>query len=178
MAHAALSPGDAIRLKRPHLRPAEAEAEPDRVIDLLGRRDAIVDEPQGLPPHRLEQAIGNERVDFLADVKRVHAERPVRVHCPVDRSERRLVTADNFDEWQEVHRVEGVRHDESFRVIHRRREVRWLIARRRRCNERVELSGIINLGERAVLDVDPLWYRFLNEACPVDSLGNRVDDGE
>src|SRR3546814_15822978 len=49
----------------------------DRVVDLLGGGDAVADQPERLAPHRLQQAVGDEGFDLLADVQRVHAERLV-----------------------------------------------------------------------------------------------------
>ena len=70
---------DPVRQERAHLRPAQAGAEADRIVHLLDRRDVVVHEPQRLAPERLEQAVGDEAVDLLADEERLHSERRVEV---------------------------------------------------------------------------------------------------
>ena len=66
MPHSGFAAGHSVDEKRAHERPAQPGAEPDRVVDLLRRRDAVVDQPQRLAPKRFEQSVGDEAVDLLA----------------------------------------------------------------------------------------------------------------
>ena len=74
MAHTVRPTGDAVRQERAHLRPAQAGAEADRVVDLLDRGDVVVNEPQRLAPEGLEEPVGDEAVDLPADTERLHSE--------------------------------------------------------------------------------------------------------
>ncbi len=68
MCHPLLSAGKTVDFEEAHLRPAQAEAEADRIVDFLGGCDIILDEPEGLAPDRLEKPIGQVRIDLLAHV--------------------------------------------------------------------------------------------------------------
>ena len=96
--HAVLAARDPVGEERAHLRPAQAGAEADRVVDLLGRGDVVVDEPERLAPERLEQAVGDEAVDLLAHAERLHPDRRVEVERALDRLLGRLLAGDDLDE--------------------------------------------------------------------------------
>ena len=55
----------------------------------LDRRDVVVHEPQRLAPQRLEQAVGDEAVDLVAQAQRAHADRRGRPRRALDRLGRR-----------------------------------------------------------------------------------------
>ena len=113
VAHAVLAACDPVRQERAHLRPAEAGTEADRIVHLLDRRDVVVHEPERLTPERLEQAVGDESVDLLANEERLHSDRRVEVERAGDGALRRLLAGDDFDERQEVDGVERVPDHES-----------------------------------------------------------------
>ena len=60
MAHARFTAGNMVGLEQPHLRPAQTEAIADRIIDFLGACHTVVNQMQAFPPHRFQQAIGDE----------------------------------------------------------------------------------------------------------------------
>ena len=74
MRHSGLAAGHAIGLEQAHLRPAQAKAETDGVVDLLGGGDAVFHQPQRLAPDGLEETVGDKGLDFLADTQRMHAD--------------------------------------------------------------------------------------------------------
>ena len=64
MRHPGLAAGEPVGLEQPHLRPAQAEALGDRLVDLPGRGDAVMDQPERFAPDGLEQPVGDVRVDL------------------------------------------------------------------------------------------------------------------
>ena len=85
MRHASLAAGHPIGFKQPHLRPAQAKAISDGVINFRCCSNAVIDQPQGFAPHSFEETIGNKRRDFGADMKRVHAKLPKHLAGLVNR---------------------------------------------------------------------------------------------
>ena len=57
-------------------------AEADRIVDLLGRRDAVLDQPERFAPKRFEQSVGDEAVDLFSDMQRPHADRAIELASP------------------------------------------------------------------------------------------------
>jgi len=57
MPHPLLAARQAVNEERAHERPAHPCAKADRVVDFRSRRDAVVDQPQRLAPHRFHQAV-------------------------------------------------------------------------------------------------------------------------
>ena len=125
----------------------------DRVVDLAGRGDAVVHEPERLAPERFEQAVGDEAVDLRAHDERLHAERRVERHRALDGFSATLLAGDDLDERQQVDRVERMTDDEALGVSHvglqpRRQETRRATSRRAASSRRVR----VELGEQLALE--------------------------
>ena len=75
MLHTCFAARNAVGFKQAHLRPANAKAIADRVVNFLGRGDAILDQPQCLAPHCLKETVGHMSVDLLFQMQRVHPDR-------------------------------------------------------------------------------------------------------
>ena len=176
VAHAGLAAGDPVGLEQAHLRPAQTEAVADRVVDLFGGGDAVVDHPERFTPDRFEEAIGDEGVDLHTDVQRLHARGRVDRHRPVDRSERRAFATHHLDQRQQVHGVERVPDDEPFGVGHLGLEVGGLEARGRRCDQGAGRRGSLDVGEDRPLQRQPLRHRLLDEVGIGDRLVDRSSD--
>ena len=63
---------------------------------------------EGLAPHRLEEAVGDEGVDFRVEHEGVHADRPVKGGGPVLRFGGRRFAPDHLDEGEQIDGNEGV----------------------------------------------------------------------
>ena len=75
MRHPCLTPRDAVGFKQPHLRPTQAKAIADRIVNFFGRGDAIFDQPQPFAPNRLKETIGDMCVNFFAHMQGVETDR-------------------------------------------------------------------------------------------------------
>ena len=114
----AVAAADPVGEERAHARPAQPGAEADRVVDLLDGRDVVGDEPQRLAPQRLEQAVGDERVDLAAQHERPHPDRAVDGGGALERLGRGPLAAAHLDERQQVDGVERVADREPLGVRH------------------------------------------------------------
>ena len=72
MLHPRFATGNAIRLEQAHLRPPDAKAIADGVVDLFRGGDAVLDQPERLAPDSFEQTVGHMGVDLFAQMQRVH----------------------------------------------------------------------------------------------------------
>ena len=70
MRHTRLSTGDAEGFKQPHLRPSQAKAVPDRVVNLCRGGNSVFDQPKPFTPDRLKKPVGNMGVNFFAHPQR------------------------------------------------------------------------------------------------------------
>ena len=116
--HSGLAASDAVHEERAHETPAQTGAETDCIVDLLSGGDAIVDEPQGLSPHRFEQAIGDESIDLFGEHQRTHTNGRVHLGGALFGSGRCCVAATDLDQWKQVHRVKRMTHHETLGVGH------------------------------------------------------------
>ncbi len=64
MLHASFAARCPVGFKEPFLGPTQSEAVGHDVVDLLSRRHAILDEPEGLSPDGLQQAISDVSGNF------------------------------------------------------------------------------------------------------------------
>lgn len=108
MRHPGFAACDAVRFKQPHLRPANAKPKADRIIDFFGRGDPVLDQPKTFPPDRFKEAIRDMRVNFFAHLQGFHPQ--FRQDCSrfVSCGRRRAVAANDFDQRQQINRVERV----------------------------------------------------------------------
>ena len=125
-----------------------------------------------LAPRRLEQAVADEGLDLLPDDHRLHADRRIDLAGLLDEFLGRLLAADDLDQRQQIDRVERVPDHQALGPLHRRLHVGRLDARRRGADQRVLRRMRIDLGQHAVLEVEPLRHAFLDEVGAVDRLGD------
>ena len=107
MAHARVAAGDPVGLKKPHLRPSQAEAVADGVVDLARRRDTVMDEPKRLAPDGLQQPVRDVGRDRAAECQGVHAE------ALEDLGGGLGAPADQLDQRKQIDRVEGVGDEDT-----------------------------------------------------------------
>ena len=117
MRHARLAARHAISFKQTHLRPAQAKAIADCVVNFFGRGDAVFDQPQTFAPYGLEEPVGNMGVDFFSDMQRIKANGRKRRLGALD-----VICAcggawDHFDQRQQIHWVKGMTDHDLFGVI-------------------------------------------------------------
>lgn len=161
MRHPCLSTRDAISLEQAHLRPADAKAHTDRLVDLSGGGDAVLDQPQCLAPDGLQQAVGDMGVDLLADGQGIHADTAQDVRCP----SAGVCITDQFDQRQQIDRVERMGDDGpgAHRVQFGRLE-----ARGGGPDDRIRASRLRDHRQDAVLDLQDLGNAFLHPVCAGD----------
>ena len=116
MAHAGFATGEPKGFKHAHLRPAQAEAIADGIVNFTGGRDAVLDQPQGFPPHGFQQAVGDECVYLLANMQGLHAQITVDRLRSLNDAGIGLSTAHQFHQWQQVDRVKGMGDEETLGV--------------------------------------------------------------
>ena len=112
MPHPGLAPSNPVGLEQAHLRPAQAKAIADGVVDFLGGGDAVLDQPQSLAPDSLKETVGDMGVDFLADMQGIAADAGQNVLGRSDQLWRVGVAGHQFDQRQQVDRVERMRHND------------------------------------------------------------------
>ena len=173
VAHAGLAAGDAVHQERPHETPAQARPEADRVIDLFGRCDAVVHQPQRLAPQRLHQAVGDEAVDLLAQAQRAHTDGFVHGGSSLGRGSRRLLATAHLDQRQQVHRVERVSDHEALGMVHAVLHQRGQQARRGRTEHHVGAGGGAGPTQQILLQLQAFGCALLNEV----DIGGRVLGG-
>ncbi len=170
MFHAGFAAGDPIGLEQAHLRPAQAETEADRVVDLFRGRDAVLHQPQRLAPDRLEKPVGDMGVDLLAHDQRLHADRVEYGLRALDG----IRCSDKLDQRQEIDRVEGVRDEDPVRIWGALLQFGGLEAGGRGADQRIRRAMFLDFGEDLVLEVEPLGHAFLN---PASILHGFLDGG-
>ena len=114
VAHAAGAAGHMIGQERAHEGPAHAGRIDDRIVDIAGRADILVEDVQRLAPQRFLQAVADIAVDLLLEAQHMHADRFEIVAGAVHRFGRGLVARHGFDERQQIDRVERMADDHAF----------------------------------------------------------------
>jgi len=117
MLHARLTSGNPVGFKQPHLRPANAKPIADRVVDFFSRCNPVLDQPQRLAPDSFQKTIGNMRIDFLAQMQRVHANPRDNFLGTINNTCRVGLGCDQFDQRQQVDGVERMRHHDLTGII-------------------------------------------------------------
>ena len=170
MLHPRLAAREAVEEEGAHDAPAKAGAVGDRLVDLPGGGNPVVDEVQGLPPYRFEEAVRDERVDLGVEHEGVHADRSVEAGGPSLRLFGGGFAPDHLDEGQQVDGDEGVADEHSLR----RRAVRLEAAREeprgRGGDDRVGGRGPARASEEGALHLLALGRALLNEGRPRDRL--------
>ena len=155
MLHPGLTARHAIGFEQPHLAPAQAKAHADRLVDFLGRGDAVLDQPQRLTPDGLKEAVGDMGVNLFADMQGEHPDFAQGFLCRLDQRGVRLRRRHHFGERQQVDRVERMGHEDGRRVGSVLLQFAGLEAAGRRSDGRIRCH-LLDLCENAVLQVKPL----------------------
>ena len=129
MLHAGLAARDPVGLKQSHLPPAQAKAHADRFVDFFRGGDTILDQPQRLAPDRFKEAVGDMRIDLLADVQRIHSDLAQRFLGRLDHCRVRGRRGHDFGQGQQIDRVERVGDKDGGRVCRPLLQFRRLEAR-------------------------------------------------
>ena len=116
VAHARIAACQGVGQEGAHERPAQACAKADRIVDFAGGGHPVVDQVQGLAPQRFEQTVGDKTRHFLAHVQRTHAQGFIHLDRRVYGLGCRVLAADDFNQWQQVNRVEWMADHAAFGV--------------------------------------------------------------
>ena len=108
--HACFAACNPVGLKKPHLSPAQPEAITNGIVNLLGRRHPVFDEPQRLAPNRLQKTVCDMGVNLLAYAQRMHADRSQNLGRPLDKCIIARGRGHHLHQGQQIHRVEGMGH--------------------------------------------------------------------
>ena len=129
--HPRFSTGDTIGFKQTHLRPADAKAIADRIVEFLGGGDAILHKPQRLAPDRLQQAIRHMGIDLFFEMQGIHANRADDLLGLGDHLGRVHIGGDHLHQRHQVDRVERMRDHDLRGVCEPVLQLRGFIARGR-----------------------------------------------
>ena len=168
MLHPRFPAREAVEEEGAHDAPAKTGAVGDRLIDLPGGGDPVVDEVEGLAPDRFEEAVRDECVDLRVEHEGMHADRSVEVGGVFLRFRGRGVSADYLDEGQQVDGDEGVADEDSLPRRAVRLEAAREEARGRGGDDRVGASGPARASEEGALHLLALGRALLNEGRPLD----------
>ncbi len=120
VSDACLASRQTIKQEGTHNAPAQAGTVGDRLVDLVGRGDTVIDQVQGLPPNRLEQPVGDESIDLHAQHQRMHADRTVHRGGSLLGILARGLAAHDLDERQKVDGIEGMADADPARAQYNR----------------------------------------------------------
>src|SRR5258707_4151525 len=112
------------RAERTVRRPAQADRARHNVIELVDFDDALNDEVAAFPENRPLQAVRDEAWHFLAYDPRHLAERRVERDRVIHRLRARLLAGNDFDQWNQMGRVEGMAHQQPLGPGHLERLLR------------------------------------------------------
>ena len=168
VAHPRSPAREAVEEEGAHDAPAKPGAVGDRFVDLRGGGDPVVDEVEGLAPHRFEEAVGDERVDLRVEDERMHPDRPVEGGGPLLRLPGRGLPTHHLDEGQQVDGDEGMAHHDPLRPGAARLEAAREEPRSRGGDDRVGGRGPARAGEEGALHLLALGHALLDEGRPLD----------
>ena len=177
MPHPRLAPGDPVGLEQTHLPPAQAEPHPDRLVDLLGRGDPVLDEPERLAPDRLEEPVGDMGIDLLAHMQGIHPDGAQGLLRPLDGRGVGRGRGDDLGQRQKIDRVERMGDEDRPRIGRALLQLRGAEPRGRG-PDRHAMGHLLDLRKDPVLEVEPLAHRFLDVVGPFDRLRDRGVKGD
>ncbi len=125
------------RAERTVRRPAQADRTRHDVVELIDFDDALNDEVAAFPENRPLQAVRDEAGHFLAYDARPLAERRVERDRVIHSLRARLLAGNDFDQWNQMGRVEGMPHQQPLGQGHLQRLLRRGLGRARRKHQRV-----------------------------------------
>ena len=155
MPHPGLAPRHAVGFEQPHLPPAQAKPHADRLVDLFGRGNALLHQPQSLAPDRLQEPVGDVRVNLLAHMQGKHPQTFQDQLGPVDHRRIGFCRGHNLGQRQQVNRVERVRHKDHRRVCRALLQLAGPESRSRR-PDRHPMHRLLDLCKHPVLQIKPL----------------------
>ena len=150
-------------------RVAESHARPEGAVDVLGRRDAFLDQTDGLVHQERLQA-GSDESGRVGAAHRDLAELLEEGDGPLDDRARGRPPRDHLDERDDVRRIEPVHAQEALVTVHR---VGQMPGRDRRAGgreDRLGRDGRRHASEDLALEVDELGQRFLHVSTRVESF--------
>src|SRR5438132_8844166 len=112
------------RAERTVRRPAQADRTRHDIVELIDFDDALNDEVATFPENRPLQAVRDEAGHFLAHDARHLAERRVERDRVIHRLRARLLAGNDFDQWNQMRRVEGMPHQQPLGPGHLERLLR------------------------------------------------------
>ena len=163
VAHAAGAAGEMIGQERPHEGPAHAGGIDDRIVDILGRADALVEDVQRLAPQGFLEAIADIAVDLLLEAQHMHADRFEIDAGAIHGVVRGLLAGNGLDQRQQIDRVEGVADDHALRMLAFGLEARRQKARRGRGDDHVGAGDRIDILEELDLQRLALGRGLMDE---------------
>ena len=170
--------GQPIGLEHAHLRPAQAEGITDGVVDFPDRRNAVMDQPEGLAPKRFLQPVGDEGVDLLAHHQRLHAKTRIDRTGAFDRFRRRPAPGGDLHQRQQINGVERMPDQHPFRVLHMLLQDARQQSGGRGRDDGSGRGGRVDFRKNPALEVEPLGHAFLNKAGAFHGLSERSRDAE
>ena len=180
-AQAGLAPAQVHALERSHRRPAQPQGVRHDRVEAGGVDDSRLNEVDGLPQHRVLEAVAHEAPRLAGERHRSASVRAVRRERSVDGLGRGPLSRHHFDERHDVRRVEGVsdEHAGGRVVVQRRRDARGQDRRRRGQQQRVLRRGLGQLDEQRRLVLRALGSALLHEVRTVRRVrrGVRAVDG-
>src|ERR1700758_5433012 len=84
---------------------------------------------------------------------RLLADRNIEANCLLNRVRRRLTTADDFDQRDDMRRIEWMSDDHALRVFALRLNHTWRYPRRTRSEKGIDRHNLIHLGVELHLEI-------------------------
>ena len=170
MLDAALTAPEMPLQARAQHAPPRAGSVAHRSICVLDAEHALLDQVQHFTIERRLEPICHVARQFLVETNRLLADGFVKGHGPPDRLVRRLRTADDFDERDDVRRIERVADQHALGVHTVRLHDARRDPRRARGDDRVDRRGSVNVCEQLHLEIRALRSVFLDEV----GVGQRI----
>ena len=177
VTHPATSTGEMEDEVGAHSGPAKPGPIDDCLVELFGGGDPIVDQMEYFPPHRLLEPIGQVTLDLLLDHEGVHAQILIEVGRSFHGRPIGLAPWHHLDEGKEVHRVEGMAHQEPLGVPERSLHLGRKQPGGAGGNDHLAPGETIELGVNRLLDVQVLWNVLLDEVGGLGHIGRRAQPG-
>ena len=87
-----------LEMVHAHQGPTQARTINNRLVQLIGGGDAVIDQMQGLAPQRLLQTVGQMAIDLAPDNRGMHADPAIKIGRPPNYGQVGFGAADHFDQ--------------------------------------------------------------------------------